>query len=308
MASRSPTPTPRSYGDTDAPHMSPVTPAEDVRTVLINRITWSAVFAGVALSLVTQLLLNMLGVGIGAASLGPIGSGDQPDASSFSIGAAIWWTVSGIIAAYVGGHAAGRLSGRPKESTAGWHGLTAWAATTLVIFFLLTSAIGAVVGGAFNALGGVASTAASTAAPAVAGAADPFSGIEQDIRQATGNDPQALRAAAASAVRAALTGDPAQAQEARERAAEALARAQNTNIDQGRAQLAQYEQQYRQAVEQARQKATQAAEATRQATSQGAIFGFIALALGGIAAWFGGRAGAIEPTITDPALAMTERG
>lgn len=125
--------TPRAYGDKDAPHMSAITPAEDMRTVLINNISWGAVFAGVAVALVSQLLLNMLGLGIGAATLDPATSG-SPSAAAFSIGAAIWWTLSGIVASFLGGHAAGRLSGRPKESTAGWHGLTTWAVTTIVIF------------------------------------------------------------------------------------------------------------------------------------------------------------------------------
>jgi hypothetical protein len=305
------TATPRSLGDTDAPHMTPVLPSEDLRTVLINRIAWGAVAAGVFLSLVTQLLLNLLGIGIGAATLGPIGSGENPDATSFSIGAAIWWTVAGIIAAYVGGHTAGRLSGRPKESTAGWHGLTAWAVTTLVVFWLLTTAIGGIIGGTLGALGNVAGglgqTAAQVAGPALAGQADPFSRIEEQIRANTGNDPQALRDAAVAAVRAALTGDPAQVQEARERSAQALARAQNISVDEARAQVTQYEAQYHQSVDQAKQKAAQAAETARKAASQGAIFGFVALVLGAIAAWFGGRAGAVDPTITDADLAVTER-
>src|SRR5215207_7376131 len=125
--------TPRNRGDLDAPHASPATPAEDARTVLLNEISWGAVFAGVVVSLVTQLLLNMFGLGIGIATLDP-GSGDNPAASTFSIGAGIWWTISGIIAAFAGGYVAGRLSGRPKESTTGWHGVTAWAFTTLLIF------------------------------------------------------------------------------------------------------------------------------------------------------------------------------
>ena len=41
--------TPRNRGDYDAAHMSPVTPAEDARTVMLNRISWGAVLAGVAL-------------------------------------------------------------------------------------------------------------------------------------------------------------------------------------------------------------------------------------------------------------------
>ena len=62
------------------------------------------------------------------------------------MGAGIWWTVSGIIASLVGGYVAGRLSGKPKPSTTSWHGLIAWAVTTLLVFYLLTSAIGGLVG------------------------------------------------------------------------------------------------------------------------------------------------------------------
>jgi len=47
-----------------------------------------------------------------------------------------------------GGYAAGRLAGKPKESTAAWHGLTAWALTALVIFYLLTTTVGGLLGGA----------------------------------------------------------------------------------------------------------------------------------------------------------------
>lgn len=300
--------TPRSLGDSDAPHMSPVTPAEDMRTILINRVSWGAVLAGVVVSLVTQLLLNMLGIGIGAATLDPTaGAAENPTAGSLSIGAAIWWTVSGVIAAFLGGHAAGRLSGRPKESTAGWQGLISWALTTLLVVYFLTSTIGAIVGGALNSvtsvLGGVGRTAVETAAPALSNVEDPFAAIERQLREGTGNDPQQLRDAAVTAVRAAITGDQAQAEQARQQAAEALARAQNISVEEARNRVQQYEQQYRQQLEQAKQTAAQAAETAANAASRGAIFGFIALVLGAIAAWFGGRAGAVEPTVTSPSLA-----
>jgi hypothetical protein len=301
--------TPRNRGDDDAPHLSPTTPAEDARTVLLNEISWGAVLAGVVVALVTQLLLNMLGLGIGIATLDP-GTGDNPSASTLSIGAGIWWTLSGIIAALAGGYAAGRLSGRPKEATAAWHGLTAWALATLVIFYLLSSAVGGVLGGVYNtvsgALGGLGRTAATTvsaAAPALSQVADPFSAIESSVRDASGGtDPAALRDAAVTAVRAAVTGDQAQAQDARERAAQAVAKAQNIPIEEARTRVASYEQQYRQTVDEAKRRATEAADVTAKAVSRGALFGFVALALGAVAAWFGGRAGAVYPTLTDLAL------
>src|SRR5262245_25825705 len=110
--------TPRNRGDYDAPHVSPVTPAEDVRSIMINRISWGAVLAGVVVALVAQLILNMIGVGIGASTLEPgPGADANPSARGFSIGAGLWWTVSGVLAALAGGFAAGRLSGQPKESS-----------------------------------------------------------------------------------------------------------------------------------------------------------------------------------------------
>jgi hypothetical protein len=294
----------RNRGDYDSPHTSPVTPAEDARTILINRISWGAVLAGAATALVAQLVLNMIGIGIGASTLDP-GTGDNPSASSFSIGAAIWWALSGVVAAFVGGYMASRLSGAPKESTGGWHGLTSWAVTTLLIFYLLSTAVGSLIGGALNtvsgALGGLGRTAASTAqtaASALTNVADPFTSIEQTIRGSTGNDPAAARDAAIASMKAMMTGDQAQVDQAREQAAQALARAQNISVEEARTRVAAYEQQYRETVEQARQKATQAAAATATAVSRGALIGSLVLLLGALAAWFGGRLGAVEPTIT----------
>jgi hypothetical protein len=296
--------TPRNRGDYDAPHVSPVSPAEDMRTVLINKISWGAVLAGVVTALVTQLLLNMLGVGVGAASLDPA-TGNNPSASTFSITAGIWWAASTIIAAFAGGYVASRLSGRPKPSTGGWHGLTSWAATTLLVFYLLSSAVGSLVGGAFStvstAMGGLGRTAAAaaqSAAPALANSADPFASIEQSIRGATGSDPAALRDNAVTAMRGLVTGNPADAAAARDRAAEAFSRAQGIPIEEARTRVAALEQQYRQTVQQATQAATQAADAAATAVSRGALLGSLTLLLGALAAWLGGLAGAVDPTVT----------
>jgi hypothetical protein len=301
--------TPRNRGEYDAPHVSPVTPAEEFRTVMINRISWGAVLAGAVVALVAQLLLNMLGVGVGAATLDPA-AGNSPAASSLSMGAAIWFAVAGILAALAGGYTAGRLAGAAKESTASWHGLTAWAVSTLVVFYLLTTAMGGIIGGAYrgvasvmgggaNVAGSAAQTAAQAAMPNLSQTTDPFSSIEQSIRSASGgNDPAELRDAAVAAVRAVVTGDDQKAEEARNRAAEALAKAQNISTEQARMQVDQYEQQYRQTVNNAKQQAVQAADTAAKAVSRGALLGAISLMLGAIAAWFGGRMGTIEPTIT----------
>ena len=305
--------TPRNRGNEDAPHVSPVSPAEDARSVLLNRVSWGAVLAGVVVALVAQLILNMIGIGIGASTLEPGAGADQnPSARGFSMGAAAWWAVSGILAALAGGFTAGRLSGEPKESTAAWHGLTCWALTTLVVFWLLTSTIGGLLGGAYRGLadtaGGAIKTAAQTAAPALA-TASPSDDVERAMRGAMGgNDPAALRDAAVAAVRAAGTGDPQQADAARTRAAEALAKAQNIPVEEARNQVRQYEQQFRQGVEATRREATEAAATAAKAVSRGALIGALSLLLGGVAAWFGGRMGTVAPTITGRVPAMPAAG
>lgn len=302
-------------GSDNLPHLSAVTPAEDVRTVMLNRVSWGAVLAGTATALVTQLLLNMLAVGIGMATLDPL-TGDNPSAATFSIAAGLWWIASGIFAAAVGGYVAGRACGKPVETTAALHGLTAWAASTLVVMYLLTTAIGSLAGGALGAVSGIvgglgrtAATAAQTAAPALANVTDPFGGIERQVRDASGgNDPAALRDSAVAAMRSMLTGDAAGQAEARERAAQALARAQTIPVEEARTRIGQYEQQYRQAADTAKRRAAEVADATAKAVSRGALFAFVGLVLGGLAGWFGGRAGRVEPIVTSDAAGFGGRG
>lgn len=149
-----------------------------------NKVSSGAIFAGVAVALVTQLLLNLLGAGIGAAVIDPA-SYDNPSAITLSVSTAVWFVVSGFVASFVGGYIASRLSGRPVKATGAHQGLTSWAVTTLVVVYLLTTSVGALMVGVFSGLGSIVTgagstigTAATTAAPALATTADPLSGIE----------------------------------------------------------------------------------------------------------------------------------
>ena len=123
--------------------------------------------------------------------------------------------------------------------------------------------------------------------------------IESKVRSASGGqDPAALRDAAITAVRAALTGDPAQQAAANDKAAEALAKAQNISQDEAKAQVDQYQQQYKETVAKAKLQAKQAADTTAKRASQGALFAALALLLGALAAFFAGRASAVTPTVS----------
>jgi hypothetical protein len=93
--------------------------------------TWSAVLAGVFASLVVQILLTMLGFGIGLLAI------DVPTAQSAPASAGwaafVWWAVSGIIAAFVGGAVAATNS--PDQTGLGrvGHAVAAWAVATVVV-------------------------------------------------------------------------------------------------------------------------------------------------------------------------------
>jgi hypothetical protein len=264
-----------------------------------RRMSWGSILAGVAVALVTQALLALLGIGLGVATLDPA-TGQSPNASTLSIAAAAWYGVSGLIAAFAGGWVAGRLSQQPAGGTAGVHGLATWATTTLVILFMLSGAVTGLLGGALNGvtnvLGGVAQGAGSAiqgTAPALAQQANPFSGIEQQLRETTGGqDPAELRDNAISAVRSLLTGDASDQQQARERAAQALARARSVPVDEARAQIGQYEQQYRATAQRLRDQATQAAQTAAEVVSRAALISFGVMVLGALCGFVGGRMGA----------------
>jgi hypothetical protein len=291
------------------PQTSEVAPADDMRTIMLNQVAWGAVFAGAAIALVMQIILNMIGLGVGLSTL-DVAQGDTPSASSISVGAGIWFVVSGILAAGLGGYIAGRLSGKASSSTTAYHGLISWAVSTLAVLYLLSSAASGVVGsaldtassalgGAGKALGGSLQTAVQTAAPSLNSVSDPIAAIETKVRSASGGqDPAALRDAAIAAVRAALTGDPAQQAAANNKAAEALAKAQNISQDEAKAQVDQYQQQYKETVAKAKLQAKQAADTTAKRASQGALFAALALLLGALAAFFAGRASAVTPTVS----------
>jgi hypothetical protein len=275
-----------------------------VVSVWPGQVSWGAILAGLAVALVTQLLLDLLGIAVGAQPFARLFS-DGGSAGSVSVGAGIWFVISSILAALIGGYAAGRFTGAQNESNAGWHGLTTWALTALLLTYLLSSAAGGILG----EVGGAAKSTAQTAISALMQATDPFSSIEQQLRSATsGNDPAALRDAAIAAVRAAVTGDQQQTAEARELATQVLARAGNISVEDARKRVQDYEQQYRQIVDRAKQQAKLAADAAAKAASRAAMLGAITLVLGGVAGWLGGRmAAGGEQSLRDRIATATGR-
>ena len=113
-----------------------------------RRISWGAIIAGLIVSLVCQILLTMLGVAIGAATINPVS--EQQPMEGMGIGAAIWWLVSGLISLFLGACVAGRLAGVPRRADGALHGVIMWGTATLITMLLFTTALGGMLGGAMS--------------------------------------------------------------------------------------------------------------------------------------------------------------
>jgi hypothetical protein len=126
------------------------------RSVFFDRSTfsWSSVVAGVVGALVVHVLLVMLGLGIGLLSVDTSTVATSPVGVSW--GAFLYWAISGIIAAFVGGWIAGTVS---PIGTGGAHGLAAWAVATLIVVGAATLGVGSTATIANNLVGPIASVA-----------------------------------------------------------------------------------------------------------------------------------------------------
>ena len=262
------------------------------------RVSWQAILAGVVLVLATQILLSLLGAGIGLNTVNT-NAGSTPDASSLGIGAGLWWVVSSCLAMFLGGYAAAWLAGNEIKFDGMLHGLVTWGIATIVTLYLLSTAVGSIVGGGFSALGSVASATGGAMKDAAAPVANAV-GISPDMVQqqaraylqpsnpdpATMSPQDAQKEIAGDLVTYEQGGTGAEAAKNRiidiSAAQMKISRADATKkFDDAQAKI-------QQTAAQAKQKAKDAADATAAGASKAAFGVFVASLLGAIAAALGG--------------------
>lgn len=99
---------------------------------LRSRLSWPAIFAGITLAIAIQLVLALLGTGIGFSLVDPV-QGTTPEAGSFGIGAGIYWIASTIVSLGIGSYAAARVAGVNDRFDGLVHGLTIWGLIPVLI-------------------------------------------------------------------------------------------------------------------------------------------------------------------------------
>jgi hypothetical protein len=258
-----------------------------------RRISWAAVIAGVVLAIAVQLLLITLGAGIGLGFVHTT-QGETPNPASFGISAAAWWVVSLYIALAFAGYVAGWLAGVEIRFDGVLHGLVTWGITTLLTFYLLTTALGGIIGGGFTVLRDIASMAAQ-ARPQVARVA----GVTPDTIQQQAEaylrpvnpdpaamSPQDAQKEIASALATYAAGGEGAAA-AKERIITIMAAQMRLSRDEATRRFDDIQARTQQTV----QSVKEAADTAAQAVSRGAILAFAVLVIGAIAAGAGGALG-----------------
>jgi hypothetical protein len=113
------------------------------------KIAWGGIFAGVLAGIGTLILLSSLGLAIGISTVDP----RDPSASVIGTGAAIWTSLTLLIALFVGGWAATRLSMLWERTTALYEGMLVWVISMVLILYLAASGIGLVASGTLGIVG-----------------------------------------------------------------------------------------------------------------------------------------------------------
>ena len=255
----------------------------------LRPVSWGPIFAGVAAAIAIQLLLNLLGAGVGAATINPQ-SGQR-----LALGAAIWFVISSIISLFAGGWIAGRSAGVPNKRDGALHGFVTWALASLVLVYLLSTAVGGLLGGAASVLGQTASLAGRGAQ-----AATPT--VTNIVGQATGVTPEQVLADAGDLARdtnfqafvAGVIKDGQVTPQDRQVLANLLVTRRNMSTQEANATIDRWQAEIEQGVQKTKQTAAQAAEAAASGVSKGAFGSFFALLLGLVAALAGSWAGTPE--------------
>lgn len=272
-------------------------------------IAWGAVIAGVILAIAIQLMLGLLGLGLGFGGL----PGTDRSVTALASAAGIYSLIAALVGLFIGAFATARFADLSEKIDAILHGLVTWAVATLLVVVVLGGTASSVLGGAFGAVGasveGLSTAAANLANPASTGSSLPDS-VASDLRALTSSGSQrtasdtaeegegstsndaapapsnAGNTAESFAAIAAALSETASAEE-RQRAVAAIQNMGGLSQSAAEQRLASYQQSFDEMARSARQLADDAARSVAAAS----FSAFIALLLGAVVSVLGGFLG-----------------
>ena len=120
------------------------------RRPYFSALRWTAIFGGLAAGAASYVLLALLGIAAGLTAVDP--QATEP-VGTVPMMTGIWTAISMLVAAFIGGYVAARGSGLTRRSDGMLHGFVTWGATVLLFAWLVTSALGTLLGGTASILG-----------------------------------------------------------------------------------------------------------------------------------------------------------
>jgi hypothetical protein len=278
-----------------------------------SRIRWNAVFAGVVIATALGILLNMLGLGIGLTNL----TADAEQLENIAVSSVIWWTISGIIAMFIGGFAVGRLSNITNTLDSVMNSLTMWSVSTILGLLFVGSSLGLVISGTADLVGsgltaiGEAGASLTQSASNVVGQnmpdmSGPLNNItdqaDQLIKQAKDkvqtNSVDQMSNDINQAISQWLNADDDQKQQAQQKVADLLVKYTDTSKAKAQQTVQNWQTTYQNAKDELNQQVDKAKQKAAEATEQaGNVFGGVALVsffillLGAAASTIGGVIG-----------------
>jgi len=271
------------------------------RQSALRRISWAAIFAGLIITLVVNLVLTVLGLSIGASAVSPLSQ--QNPGQGLGIGAAIWLIVTSLISMFCGAWVAGRMAGFAREGAL--HGLVTWGTATLLTLILMTMGIGGVLSGGASLLSKVMPGASQAVASSqesgggmggigsvLQGASGGGGGsIKQDMQSITQDETPQQKAQLTAAV-AKMMKNGGSDQESRQGVVNLLVSNNHMSQDEANRTVDRWVQDYQQTKGQVEQKARVVGDKAAKGISIAGWSAFGMLVLSGIAAALGGKSGA----------------
>ena len=144
-----------------------------VAGIVRARLSWGAIFGGTVAALSLWVLLYALGLALGLSTVEPDDPGSVRSSGIFT---GIYGLIAPLIALFVGGLVAGRVSGFFDRGSDFIHGLLMWGMTTLAGTWLVATLLGSVISGVASA-GKAAVQAGGAAAGALAEGAQGAAGL-----------------------------------------------------------------------------------------------------------------------------------
>ena len=259
----------------------------------MKRFSWQPVLAGLAAGLAVQIVLSLFGMAIGLGEVSMTNPNAAPSATTVTFASSMWAGVSLLSGLFYGGFIAARLSRSSCHHEGILHGVVVWAVTVTILVCLLSSAAGAVFGGAAKLIGSTAQGAGAQMAQANAMDPDSFERQVRDMVNGVSTPPSSMSPDQVQADMMAQLGVLAAGGDGVPAAHQRLVadlQTQNVNAADAESRVTDWQTK----ADAARQKAKQDADKAAHAAAKTAVAAGVVLLLGLLTSALGGSLGALH--------------